>query len=106
MPFKQKEIIKFYLVFLFISNFCHAQGWQAEIMVGVSGYRGDLIQHAISFKGIGPAVNLNVKYELDNLIILRGGIGLGKLSADDKNNKDKSLKVRNLNFKSDIIEGS
>ena len=99
--------MKFYIVVLFfISNYCHAQAWQAEIMAGVSGYRGDLIQHAITLKSMGPAVNINLKYELDNLIILRGGIGLGKLSADDKNNKDKSLKVRNLNFKSDIIEGS
>ncbi len=94
------------VVILFISNYCTAQKWQAEIMVGVSGYRGDLTQHAITFKSMGPAVNLNLKYELDNLFILRGGIGVGKLSADDKNNKDKSLKTRNLNFKSNVIEGS
>ena len=94
------------VVLLFIFNYTHAQEWQAEIMVGISGYRGDLTQHAITLKSIGPAVNLNLKYELDNLIILRGGLGWGKFSADDKNNKDKSLKRRNLNFKSAIIEGS
>jgi hypothetical protein len=99
--------MKFSLVaILFISGYCTGQRWQAEVMVGVAGYRGDLTQHAITFKNLGPAVNLNLKYAFDNLIILRGGIGVGKLSADDKNNKDKSLRTRNLNFESDVFEGS
>ena len=99
--------MKFYLVVsLFISNYCLGQRWQAELMAGVSGYRGDLTQHAITFKSIRPAVNFNLKYEFDDLIIFRGGIGLGKLSADDRYNNDKSLKPRNLNFESNLIEGN
>ncbi len=96
----------YFVVLLLISYYCPGQRWQAEIMVGITGYRGDLTQHSVTFKSIGPAVNVNLKYEFDNLIILRGGIGFGKLSADDKNNKDRSLQRRNLNFKSNVIEGS
>jgi len=48
-----------------------------------------------------------MKYQLpNNLFVLRGGGVYGRISANDKNNKERSLVARNLNFKSDIIEGS
>jgi hypothetical protein len=93
------------VVFLFITNSCFSQ-WQAEVMVGASGYTGDLTQKAVSFKSMGPAVNLNLKYDLGNSLIVRAGLGWGKISADDKDNKNAYLKERNLNFKSNILEGS
>ncbi len=86
---------------------CFAQEWQAEIMGGVSGYSGDLTQSFFSYKTLGPSVNVNMKYQLPNKIfVLRAGISYGHISADDKNNKERSLIARNLNFKSNIIEGS
>lgn len=94
------------IFFLFIANSCFGQGWQAEIMVGAAGYNGDLTQKAISFKSMGPSVSLNLKYDLGNSLILRAGVGWGKISADDKDNSHASLKKRNLNFKSNILEGS
>jgi hypothetical protein len=93
------------IIFLFITNTCFGQ-WQAEVMVGISGYTGDLTQKGISFKSLGPAVNFNLKYDLGNYFILRGGIGWGKISANDRDNKDADLEKRNLNFKSNILEVS
>ena len=99
--------MKFCLILLlFITNSCFGQGWQAEIMVGGADYTGDLTQKSVSFKGMGPAVNLNLKYDLGNSFLLRAGVGWGKISADDKDNKNPYLVERNLNFKSNILEGS
>ena len=97
--------MKFCLIFLLLfANICKAQEWQAEVMVGVSGYNGDLSQQRISIKQLRPAFNLNLKYTSGDFIDLRAGIGYGRVGADDKNNKNAGLRSRNLNFKSDILE--
>ena len=99
--------MKFILIpFLFIINFCFGQEWQAEVMVGVSGYNGDLTQKMLSLKALKPAVSFNLKYDVNNLLILRGGIAWGTVTADDKNNSEVNLKRRNLNFTTNILEGS
>ncbi|MEP7141531.1 MAG: DUF6089 family protein [Ferruginibacter sp.] len=100
--------MKFCLTFfIFIANSCFAQQWQAEVMAGVSGYSGDLTRRNLSFKTMGPAVNVNLKYILPgNYIVLRTGISYGRISANDKNNTDPRVNVRGLNFKSHILEGS
>ena len=92
--------------FLLITNFCNGQQWQAEVMVGVSGYNGDLTQKWLTLKTLKPAISLNLKYDVDNRLIIRAGIAWAQVAADDKNNKQLNLKMRNLNFKSDILEGS
>lgn len=95
------------VIFLFIVNSCIAQQWQAEIMLGTTGYNGDLSRPVVSFKTMGPAVNINVKYQLLNdFIVLRGGIGFGTIHADDAKGKDLDLRKRNLNFKSNILEAN
>src|SRR4051812_31756578 len=99
--------MKFIIVpFLFIINFCFGQQWQAEVMVGASGYNGDLTQKSLTFKTLKPVINFNLKYDVDNRLIIRAGIAWAQVAADDKNNKQLNLKKRNLNFKSDILEGS
>jgi Domain of unknown function (DUF6089) len=97
--------MKFCLIFLlFLSTTCKGQGWQAEIMTGVTGYNGDLTQQAVLFKRMHPAFGFNIKYSSGDLIDLRGGIVYGRVSADDKDNKNADLKTRNLNFQSNILE--
>jgi len=96
----------YFVILLFTSLHCTGQDWEAEVMAGVSKYNGDLTQHVISLKNIGPAVSFNVKYNFDNFILIRGGISWAQLSGDDKNNKQADLKNRNLNFHTDIIEAS
>lgn len=76
-------------------------------MVGVSGYSGDLTERYFTLKTMRPAVNLNLKYNaFNNLIVFRAGVGYGQVSAHDKDNKGSDYIDRNLNFKSNIIEGS
>ena len=72
--------MKFCLIFLLLlTNICKGQEWQAELMVGVSGYNGDLTQRRISIKEIRPAFNLNIKYNSGDYFNVRAGIGYGKL---------------------------
>ncbi|MEJ7587077.1 MAG: DUF6089 family protein [Ferruginibacter sp.] len=99
--------MKFGVIFLiFFCNTCFAQQWQAEAMAGVSGYNGDLTRRPLSLRSLGPAINLNIKYMLPgNFVVLRAGIGYGRISGNDKNNSNPVLKERNLNFKTHILEG-
>jgi hypothetical protein len=93
------------LTLFFAANTCMGQpGWQLEIMPGITAYRGDLTESTIPLKTIGPSVSINLKYDFGDMIVLRGGIAFGKISADDKDNK--TLKARNLNFQSLIWEAS
>jgi hypothetical protein len=97
--------MKFCLISLLLfSGICKGQVWKAEFMAGVSGYNGDLTQQRVSIKQLRPAFNLNLKYNSGDLFNFRVGIGYGRVGADDKNNTSASLRSRNLNFKSDIIE--
>jgi hypothetical protein len=90
----------------FMSNLCLAQHWEAEIMAGAAGYKGDLTQHVFSLKGTGPAAAFNLKYNYNELFILRGGIAWGQISADDKDNHRADLRNRNLNFHTTILEAN
>lgn len=94
------------VLLLLIGNSCVAQRWEAEIMAGVSGYSGDLTEHFFSSKTVGPSAGFNLKYNFDNIILLRGGITWGQILANDKNNRQADLKCRNLNFRTDIVEGN
>lgn len=96
------------LIFLLFAATCsQAQGkWQLEIMPGVAGYQGDLTQKSIPFKNIGPAAGINLKYNTEDMIVIRAGFAWARLSADDKNNKQADIRSRNLNFKTDIWEAT
>ena len=96
---------KFSLIFLlFFSTVCKAQEWQAELMVGASGYSGDLTQKRVDIKELRPAFTFNLKYNSGDFINFRTGISYARVGANDKNNSSIDLRARNLNFKTDIIE--
>ncbi len=97
--------MKIFLIFLLaLPGVCKAQEWQAEIMGGVAGYNGDLTQQRISVKQLRPSLSLNLKYNSGDFVNFRFGLAYAKIGADDKNNKSRILKNRNLSFKSDVFE--
>jgi hypothetical protein len=97
---------KFLFIFLLISNTCLGQEWVAEVMLGVSGYNGDLTQQRVAFNTMRPAANINIKYNTGNFINFRAGIGFGTVAGNDKYNTQADLKARNLNFKTNILEAN
>jgi hypothetical protein len=94
------------VLLLLISSSCFAQRWEAEIMAGASGYNGDLTENIFSPKSMGPSAGFNLKYNFNDIFIMRGGITWGYVSANDRNNKQEDLRCRNLNFRTDIVEGN
>ena len=93
------------VVFLFVASSCYGQ-WEADIMVGVSAYKGDLTQKRLMFKTLGPATNINLKYNFDNNFSVRAGIVWGKVTGNDKYNTQPDIHTRNLRFQSQILEGN
>lgn len=81
-----------------------AQTWYAEISAGGMGYCGDLTQHRIPLQSVRPAAGFAIKYESGDLLNVRVGGMYGQLTADDKNNTDPTLRIRNLNFTTKIME--
>ncbi|MEI9807945.1 MAG: DUF6089 family protein [Bacteroidota bacterium] len=96
-----------FILLLFIAPASFAQKWDVEVMGGVAAYNGDLTEHTISYRSAGPSAGINVKYNFSNeIVVLRGGLTWGKISGDDKFNKQGDLKNRNLSFQTNIWEAS
>ncbi|MES2890671.1 MAG: DUF6089 family protein [Bacteroidota bacterium] len=86
---------------------CSFAQWQAELILGISGYSGDLSERYFAAPTLGPAITANIKYSAFNdRVIFRTGIGYGQISANDAKSEDGSHIRRNLNFKSNIFEAS
>ncbi len=97
---------KFLFIFLLISNTCLGQEWVGEVMVGISGYNGDLTQQRVAFNTMRPAVSLNLKYNTGNFINYRMGFSFGSIAGNDKFNTHPDLVARNINFKTNIYEAN
>jgi hypothetical protein len=93
-----------FVLLLLAANICYGQGWEAEIMAGGARYKGDLTKSHFAYQTTRPAVAFNLKYNFDNVILLRSGIAFAQIMGDDKYNKPADLKARNLNFKTNIVE--
>jgi Domain of unknown function (DUF6089) len=74
---------------------------ELELMAGVSRYDGDLNRG--SFK---PALSLTGRYKLSGFFSVRAGFSYAQVAGTDKKGSQDDLKLRNLDFKSSLIEGS
>ncbi len=94
------------IALLFIAGSSYGQKWEMEIVGGLMGYQGDLTQRHLAIRTLRPATGFNLKYNIENSFIIRGGIAWGKVTGNDKYNKQADLEARNLNFQSNIVEAS
>src|SRR5215203_5320273 len=97
---------RYLLLLLLISSSCFAQRWEAELMAGLSGYNGDLTEHVFSTKTMGTSTAVNLKYNVNDIFIFRGGITWGSIHANDRKNQQPDLRCRNLNFHTEIVEAN
>jgi len=72
---------------------------------GFANYYGDLQSKPMTLDQAHGAFGLGLKYDLTDHFAVRGGLFYGRISADDKNNK-ASLRPRNLNFHTRILEAN
>ena len=97
---------KIVLLFLLFPSFLVAQNnIYISVFAGLSNYQGDLRDKQFSFDQTQPAFGLNFTYVLSTHLALRTGIIFSKIEGDDKKNVE-TLKYRNLNFRTNILEGN
>jgi len=88
----------------------NSQKLHLNLFAGIANYKGDLQYNPNSGKQFTlrqpkMAVGLGAEYEITDKIFLRGGLTIGKITADDKKGRDSSQLPRNLNFTSSITDG-
>jgi hypothetical protein len=97
-----KKILTGILLTLTFSG--QAQDLGLELFTGASNYQGDLQEKRYSFQGSKLALGIGASWALTEHLVVRGIFSMGKIEANDRNNKDTFLVARNLHFKSTIIE--
>jgi opacity protein-like surface antigen len=89
--------------FLLISLISAAQGLHLNFFLGTANYQGDLQEKIYSFNQAHLAGGIGFSYDLSNRFSVRADFKIGKISADDEKGRNKA---RNLNFTSQLTEGS
>lgn len=101
------KIIRILPALLLVSLFTHAQYWHIGVFGGASAYNGDLVDKYFPAHGqTKGAIGLDLTYEYNDHINIRGGFTFGKVAGYDRYNKSDELKKRNLSFESNISEVS
>lgn len=80
-------------------------GWEAGGWAGVSYYFGDL---NTNFRLNRPALagGINARYNFNKRLCMKLAASYGQVSADDAESENIFERARNLNFQSDIIDGT
>lgn len=77
---------------------------EVGIFAGVSTYSGDLTEHALTYRQSHPSFGILIRKSIYKNFGLRLGVDFGKISGADSLNKDPSLKLRNLSFRSNLVD--
>ena len=96
------------LVFLVVGTAYSAlaqRGWEVGGWLGAAYYFGDLNTNYY-LGDPGWAGGMFVRHNFNNRLCLRLGASYAQVSADDANSSNTFERARNLNFQSDIIDGS
>ncbi|MFL5811100.1 MAG: DUF6089 family protein [Flavisolibacter sp.] len=94
---------KLLLVFSSLPFFASAQNFNFSARIGVAGYQGDLKAKAFTLSQTRLLGSIGARYDLTEHISARSYITLTSLQADDKNGTE-SMKLRNLNFKTKLLD--
>ena len=97
--------ILFSLLFLPCTIFAQKQV-NLTLFGGFSNYSGDLQAKQFTLNQSHAAFGAGLSYEIMPKLLVRGGLTLGKLSADDKYSPKPLNKLRNLNFTSVLYDAS
>ena len=103
--------ISYFLIIYCLTITCATQtlkaqrGWEVGGAIGVSHYFGDLNTHFdLSHPGVtGSAM---ARFNFNDRICAKLSANYGTIAADDKNSSNIVEQQRNLNFRSNIIDGT
>jgi hypothetical protein len=71
---------------------------------GMANYNGDLQERNVSFNQARYALGAWVSYDINSMIMLRGGLHYASIGASDTYQTDELRRLRNLSFRSNIWE--
>ena len=90
--------------FVFGAIESHAQkGWEVGGWLGMSHYFGDLNTH-FDLSKPGLALGLNARYNFNERIATKFSFSYGSIRADDADSPNSFERMRNLSFKSQILD--
>ncbi|MEM1326454.1 MAG: DUF6089 family protein [Bacteroidota bacterium] len=81
------------------------QGWEAGGWVGASNYFGDLNTN-FDMSSPGLAAGVLARYNFNERIAVRFSGNFGQIAGDDADSKNDFERARNLNFRSNVVDGS
>lgn len=90
------------LFYLFALTLNAQHSLNVDFLLGTSNYSGDLQEKRFTFSQAHLAGGIGLSYEITNQFSIRTAFKLGKISADDRQGRNKT---RNLNFTSMLSEG-
>lgn len=98
-----RQLFTILLCFSFFTGF--SQYYEVGTFVGMSNYSGDLNEGSpIIPQEYNPAIGLFARYNASRTFSIKASLTKGQISGSDRNADLESLNMRNLNFRSDIVE--
>jgi hypothetical protein len=94
------------MMFFFIISAASAQRTHIGLFGGLAAYNGDLTDGYFPKKVTNGGIGFTVNYELQDKIILRGGITYAVVGGADRYSAKSDLVDRNLSFETSLIEFS
>ena len=73
---------------------------------GFSNYSGDIQEKQFTLNQSHGAFGAGLSYQVMPKLLVRGGLTIGKLSADDKYSSKEQSRLRNLNFSTMLYDAS
>ncbi|MEL6864954.1 MAG: DUF6089 family protein [Bacteroidota bacterium] len=95
-----------WILMLFLPFMAQAQHLELGAMAGISNYGGDLAPKSFwdSFQETNAAFGGFLRYNFNNYFAAKFNVYHGKISGEDANAKNTSQQLRNLSFRSNILE--
>jgi opacity protein-like surface antigen len=78
--------------------------WEVGILGGVSNYSGELVNTIVDIKHMHLAGAVFARYNLNKYLSFRGQVAYGSISGNDQDSRLDENVLRNLDFRSPILE--
>lgn len=95
------------LILLCLPGLVFSQYLEAGVSGGLSLYSGDIVSYEFQnrfFVSIGPSAGVLVRHNTSDFFSARAGIQYARISAADTDSQYETRRIRNLSFRTDIIE--
>jgi opacity protein-like surface antigen len=79
---------------------------RANFMTGMANYKGDLQQKEITLQNSKHVYTIGASYNITGHLAVRAELSVTKLEGQDQDNTSKSLRYRNLSFKTNFTEAA